>query len=391
MRLLRNISRFGSLAIIEKSIAFIFIPLLTNQYGLEKMGEYFLYISTLSILGILGKFGQDAFVTVNVQKLSDTDFLEYYEQSKAYVFKRSLIVAVFTCLLGGLFNFEVVEYFTLGLATVGTAMLQLELNRCHGSNQVNKFFARTMIVSVVKYGVPLISVWFIHYEFYWIYLCFAVAPWVALIKFKVIRLRVNLLRLSTPAINGKNSINALLQQFSNIGLNSAVKYIVGWKLSTVALGGYGAVESFCVIIGVFVDAVYKSWIPVYFEALKEDKDLSKMQLIIIIVVVVFAVVFAFFSVDLLELFYKESNEIDSSLVYLFALYYVLNFIYRLGSAWYYYNEDIAPVSHSVVLGAIFSLTLLLLLINSLGVYAVIASLVFGQMVMITYLKSRKFE
>ena len=378
--LLKNAAVYTSSNILNATIPFLLLPILTRVLAPADYGVIAMFSATL---GILGAFtGLSAHGAVNV-RFVDREGIDYprYVGSCLFVLLTStlLTLGVVAIFLKPLSDFTAIPPLWLLLAVLisgGNFLIQVRLGIWLMGKRPFAYGAFQICLSLLNMGLSLLFVLVLNYGFEGRFLgqalavcCFSVVAVLSLRMTGWIVFRPRLDYMREALAFGVPLVPHVIGGFL---LASADRFIINEKLGVEAAGLYMVAVQLGMGMGLVADAFNKAFVPWLYEQLKEG-DLSTKQRIVrgtwlyFVVALIIAGVVAYFS-DLIVFIVAGPIYIAaSSALFWLAFGQAFNGMYLMVTNYIFYKRKTRFLAFVTLLSGFFGLSTAFFLVPLLGI------------------------
>lgn len=406
MKLIKGSIIYLSCSIINKSIPFFLLPILTSYLSPKEYG-------LLSIFLIMVTF-YSAFIGMNIDINISKNFFKYSKENLSIITGNILIVLCFSFLLLAIITFIISLYvndvfsipkkwillipfisYTLMINTLNLTILRNE-------EKALTFGLFEIVNTAITMGMTLLLL--IYYKFGWqsqvlgmlvSYLIFAVVSYIHMKRrgylsfkfdFKVVK---DILRTSLPLIP---------HVLGGIVINVSDRLFIERMVGLEMVGIYSVGYTFGLVVILFTDAFIKAWSPWFYKSLVQPTSKKKRQIVkytyLYIFIIFLLSILISLAAEFILPFVVDKRFIGAKdYVLWIALGYAVHGIYKIFYPYLVHIDKTAFLAFSTVLAAVINLLLNYLLIDSFGAigaaYATILAFIASSLLVFVY-QSRNY-
>ncbi len=386
-KLFKNTSTYLLFNVLERSVPFLILPILTRELTPYDIGIY----STFQAIVV--------FFMPIIGLGSDSSILRNYYGTKPNIFKQYFFNGILVFVISSIFVFIIFNYFKIELSifldfpakavylTLFYCFLQylnnLHLNMFQVKKKAMSFGFNKLFVTLTKNGFSLIFVFGLLFR--WEGLLFG--NLISLIIFGTIALisfyrgtylsgSCNLHYIKRNLQIGTPLVLHGLGSWSN---SLAVRLILNSILGAHATGNFSIGTTFGLIISILQDSFNKAYVPFLFEKLEANikKDSKKIVLFTYfyhISFLIFAFIIGFIGTNYLEFIFGNKFIQAKELIYYSTFAYAFNGMYKMHVNFIFFTKKTSYISIITIISGIVNVLLSFFLIHQNGAVGAVQSL-----------------
>lgn len=397
--LLKSASSFIGFSILEKSIPFILLPILTNYLTPDDYGIISLGVLLNGVLLPFISLGSNTALLRNYFKLSE-------DQIPTFIGNIIILTSLSTVLLiliASIFHTSIFKYSSIPWAWQNVILLytyfqfivSIYLTLKQAQNRLVQFGFFSICLTFANIGLTLLLI--AHYKYDWSGRF--LAQFLAFSSFGLLALILLRLRGYLNVDFNRNYITSILSfgipliphTTSNFLIATSNRLFLTYMLGLAATGLYSVGFQIGLIVGVLIDSFNRAWTPFLFKQL--DKNNSSINLRIVkysyasvVVIFLLAVVVSWIIPFLLQYFINDTYFDSFIFVPYIAFAYATKGIYSMLSAIFTYTEKTYIMARITFLTLIANILLTYFLIGEFGVigaaYAMLLTFAFQSLITI---------
>lgn len=287
-KLIKHSAYYSFFNIVEKSIPFLILPIITRIFTQEEVGFYILYQAVVSILIPLMTLTTDSSVILSYYKEDKQNFPRYLSNSIfVFLLNFSFYLALLYALSNHIYNlisFPSSWMFVIAGIVFVRYFTQLRQNIWRLKYELKKYGTFTIGISILKNAIGLLLIF--KFSFSWEGLI--IGHLIGYTVFALISVYTFYIesffdfRISTNYIKDSISVGYPLS-LHTIGSwlgNAANKFIVTAVIGSAATGNYGIGAAFAAVVTIFEGAINKAFMPHLFDKLNNIQKYEKYDIVL---------------------------------------------------------------------------------------------------------------
>ncbi|MEQ4676704.1 oligosaccharide flippase family protein [Providencia vermicola] len=346
----KKILAYGGIELLNKSIPFILLPILTRYLTPGEYGTVTTYQLTWQLLSIVLSFGFTSLLTVGYHKNNYDDFINLKNQIFSTSFYLGIIIFIISCI--SIYSFKL---NTVYIYILLSALLLSLVNYCLAINQTQKKIANYAIIQLIltasNMSFSVILVVYLSLGIDGRLIGFLLSPFFALTACFFIK-NVSSSALKLKFFNFsllKNGTPLLIHQIINWSRYSIDKYMILFLLGNYSLGIYNINFQLAFSLSILVLVVNRVIQPILFEKLKSNKSTIKIFLLQI-AIAFFGLIFIYLLIYFFGAFIIGSTfTIENNIfITLLVSFFIQGIYLSLCNYLYYYQLNKQIMSNSLL-------------------------------------------
>jgi len=392
---------YVSSEIIAKAIAFLTIPIITRILVPSDYGILSIYSTIISILPIFLMLNFRGSVSRYYYE-DKKDFDEFLGTILIFLFFLNLL---FFPLLWFLKNWiaafiRVSELlFMLGVIT-SLLMIPLTIYRYYliASKKSKEYSVITLVNSVFVTGISILWMLSLNDQRYLgkiyaqILVLFLISTYAAYQLIKLSKFKINFTHIQYAI---SFSVPLIFGSLSSFILNAFDRIIINQLTNTTSTGLYSFAYNIGMLMGIIVHSCNKSWGPIFYKKLKNDKKEALTNLAYIYTKIIFliALTMIFFSSELITIMASEAYRKSITIVPWIIGGYIFNFLFIFYTNFLEYRKRTGIISINIFLSGIVNIILNYTFIPKYGyeIAAFTTFISFMILFLLTYFSAKKIN
>lgn len=379
MQLIKNSSIYLGSSILNKSIPFLLLPILTEYLSTEEFG-------ILSIFQLFITF-YSAFIGMAIHTNISKNFYTYSKDKLAILIGNILIILCITTLIffvptliGSFFSdsfFSVPSQWVNVIPFISFMFMMNTINLTILRNEENSalFGVFEVTNTIVNMGVSILLL--IVYKLGWESRAYGIV--LAYFLFFIISLiymkRHNYLSLKYEPLEIKNILNISLplipHAVGGIIISLSDRFFIEKMIGIDMVGIYSVGYMFGMIIFIFSDAFIKAWSPWFYKKLAKPSIIVKKKIVkysYLYIIGLFAIAFllSIISKLLIDIFIDEKFNGAEQFIFWISMGYAIHGVYKIFFPYLVHINKTSFLGYSTMLTAIINLLLNYTMINNYG-------------------------
>jgi len=391
--------------IVDKSIPFLIIPIITRLLPLEDVGYYTLYQAIFNILVPILTLSIDSSILLNYFKLDTEEFKRYFSNGIFLFLIVFITLLLLTWILSNplsiLLEFPSIWLNVTALVVFFQFFNTLRKNLWQVKKQAFNYGVFSVILTLFKNLSGLAIIYY--FDFGWqgiiighflggsILFCYSILSFLKedLIKFKLIFSYFNDL-LSVGGPLSMHNIGAWLS-------NSMNRVLISSMIGKESVGSYGIGAVFGTMLTVILVAFNNAYVPYLFEKLKNNSEKDKYQIVKMTYIFYFSVILASAIISIggyyfVEEIFGTSYQNTRAYILPITLAAALNGMYKMHVNYLFYMKRTLEITKITFTSGFINIVLAYLMIDKWGVIGAAYSVLLIQFLtyILTFFRSNSF-
>ena len=351
--LVKDTGAYTFLYILDKTIPFVILPIITRFITKEEMGTWILFQSIFSIMIPLLSLCFSNTITIKYFKQTREEFIVYLNQIFLYAFilfgVSLLLVLSFHSYIERIIDFSEKWQYIFCLLVLFDQFILIRMALWRMDRKLKLFSLFTISYTLLQNSLSLlaVSIYGLGWEglVYSKVMSYGVFFFISLMSFnkdRLIKLELKIRKELLPDIL-KISIPIAIHRFGTWLGDSASRLIINFLIGAAATGSYGIAAVFSVVITVILDSFNKAYVPYLYDKLAKINSDIKIHLvkltyicyILIFILAIFVGLFGYFGV---EFIYGKQYADTKPIIILLSCSAAINGLYKLHVNYIFFTE-----------------------------------------------------